>query len=74
MVFFIAGINTVPVLVALLPLPLTSFCVVVSISNFGINVPLTSNLSGERSKFLDLFSSQYPENNNVFIKLFKSFV
>jgi hypothetical protein len=26
-------------------------------SNFGINVPLASHLSGERGKFLDLFSS-----------------
>src|SRR2546421_6540405 len=74
MVFFIARLVTVPVLLTLLPLPLTGFCIAVSISNFGVNVPPASNLSGERSKFLDLFSSQYPENNNVFISLFKSFV
>jgi hypothetical protein len=73
-VFFIARTNTAPVLVAVLLLPLTGLCIVVSISNFGINVLLASNLSGERSKFLDLFSSQYSENDNVFISRFKSFV
>jgi hypothetical protein len=74
MVSFIARLVTVPVLVALLPLLLTGFCIAVSISNFGVNVLLASNLSGEHSIFLDLFFSQYPENNNVFISLFKSFV
>lgn len=36
MAFFIARLVMAPVLVALLPLPLTGFCIAVSISNFGV--------------------------------------
>ena len=71
------GIIILPVLfvlVAFLPLSLTSFCGAVSESKLLVVVLLASNLGGERSKFFNLFSSQYPEDNNVFISFFESFV